>query len=63
MAKSKIVETHRVSAEGILDIDTDTGMIVLDVEDIGEKNLADLLVKFNGANVKVVVSLNADVTE
>lgn len=54
MAKSKLSEKYSLSVEGILDIRD--GDIVVEVDDIGEKNLAGLLAKFNGSNVKISVS-------
>jgi hypothetical protein len=62
MAKSKIQETHKLSIEGILDIRSDN-TIRISVEDIGDKELSDLLLKFNGENVKFGVALNNEITE
>ena len=63
MAKSKITEKHSKSIEGIIDIDDTNFVISLDIEDIGIKNLADLLIKFNGENVKISVARKDDITE
>jgi hypothetical protein len=62
MAKSKISETHKLAIEGILDIRED-GIIGVSVEDVGDKELSDLLVKFNGENVKISVTLGNEITE
>ncbi len=61
MAKVKLKEGHSFTGEGILNIDTDTGNVSLEVEDIGVKNLATLLDKFNGALVKISVSWSTEV--
>lgn len=63
MAKAKIVEKHSMSIEGIVDIDETNGVISLEIEDVGTKNLADLLTKFNGENVKISISLSSEITE
>lgn len=62
MAKSKIQETHKLSVEGILDIRNDN-TIRISVEDIGDKELSDLLLKFNGENIKLTTALNNEITE
>lgn len=54
MAKSKIQEKHNLSAEGVLDIKEDK--IILEVEDLGGRNLATMLKSFDGQLVKISVS-------
>lgn len=51
MAKSKITESHSISAEGVLNVSD--GIIALEVEDIGIKRLADLVNDLDGKLVKV----------
>lgn len=62
MAKSKIIESHRLSIEGILDI-KDDNTISIDIEEVGNKELSDLLLKFNGESIKLVITLNSEITE
>lgn len=52
--KSKYKESHSVSIEGILDIENMT----IEVEDIGTKPLKDVLVKLDGCNIKLGVTLS-----
>ena len=54
MAKSKIVEKHNLSVEGVLNISGDK--IVLDVEDVGSRNLATMMKSFDGQLVKIAVA-------
>lgn len=58
MAKSKINQTIRKSAEGVLDL-TD-GKVAIEVEDIGVVNFTDVFTKFDGEHVKVVVTVSND---
>jgi len=61
MAKAKINESHTLSAEGFLNITGDK--IMIEAEDVGEKNLADLLIKFNGELVKFSIKKNDDIVK
>ncbi len=54
MAKSKIVEKHNLSVEGVLNIKDDK--IVIEVEDLGSRNLAAMLESFDGQLVKIAVA-------
>jgi hypothetical protein len=54
MAKSKITEKHNLTAEGVLNITGDK--IVLEVEDLGSRNLAAMLKNFDGELVKIAVA-------
>lgn len=54
MAKSKIVEKHNLSVEGVLNIQDDK--IVLEIEDLGNRNLATMLKSFDGQLVKIAVA-------
>lgn len=54
MAKSKIVEKHNLAAEGVLNISGDK--IVLEVEDLGSRNLATMLKGFDGQLVKIAIA-------
>lgn len=53
MAKSKYTESHNVKVEGIVDIENMT----IEVEEVGTKELADILQKFNGCNIKLSIAL------
>ena len=61
MAKSKIQQTIRKSVEGVLNLDG--GKAVIEVEDIGGVNFADVFERFNGELVKVVVTVSGDGSE
>ena len=54
MAKSKIVGKHNLSVEGVLNIQDDK--IVLEIEDLGNRNLATMLKSFDGQLVKIAVA-------
>lgn len=54
MAKSKIIEKHNLSVEGVVNITDDK--IVLEIEDLGSRNLAAMLKNFNGELVKIAVA-------
>ena len=58
MPKSKINQTIRKSVEGILNLDNDD--IVIEIEDAGEKSFKELFEKFNGENVKIIISVSND---
>ena len=53
MAKSKIQEKHNLSVEGVLNIKDDK--IVIEVEDLGDRNLATMMKSFDGDLVKISV--------
>ena len=55
MAK-KYTETHSISVEGVLD----TEAMTIDIEDIGTKELSEVLAKLNGCNIKIRVTLVND---
>ena len=61
MAKSKIQQTIRKSADGILDLSG--GNVRMEVEDIGIVNFSDVFNKFDGEHVKVVVTVSSDGSE
>ena len=56
MAKSKYTEKHSVSIEGILDLENMT----VEVEDIGVKELKEVLAKLDGCSIKLNVTLSND---
>ena len=58
MAKSKIQQTIRKSAEGTLDFSN--GNVQMEVEGIGSINFTDIFNKFDGEHVKVVVTVSND---
>jgi hypothetical protein len=61
MGKSKIQEKFSLSVEGVLDNEADE--ITLDVEEIGTKNLRELLKDFNSKNVKISVTYGEEIIE
>lgn len=61
--QEKIVTDHQFKAEGILNVDNlQEGMFILEVEDIGEVDLAKYFKKFNESNIKISIS-DKDETE
>jgi len=58
MAKSKIQQTIRKSADGILDLSG--GNVHIEVEDIGTVRFTDVFNKFDGEHVKIVVTVSSD---
>lgn len=63
MAKSKIQEKHTLSVQGFLNIDQVSGRMAIEVEEIGIKQLDELLEGFNGSDIKLSISLATDITE
>lgn len=59
MAKSKINEKYSLNVEGVLDVKEMT----IDVEEIGTKQLSDLIKTFDGKNVKISVSYGEEIVE
>lgn len=57
--KSKIQEKHNLSVEGVLC----ASALTLDVEEIGTKELQELLKGFDGKNVKISVTYGEEITE
>jgi len=55
---SKLKMTQKLSAQGIVRIEED-GQIFLEIEEVGDKSLAELLAMFNGQAIKI----SADTTE
>lgn len=54
MAKQNIVEKHSLSIEGVLNITGDK--IVIEVEDVGGRNLATMMKGFDGKLIKISVN-------
>ena len=53
-------ETCTIMLNGILNI-TDDGNIIVEVEDIGDKNLKDALAKLNGELVSITAKLKTEI--
>ena len=53
---NKLTQTHRITADGVLDIQEETGRILVEVEDLGVVPLDRLLSDLNGRTVSVSVS-------
>jgi len=62
MPKSKINYKQSLSVEGYIDIQSN-GSILIDVMDIGKKKLDELLIKFNGENIKLNISRSDEITK
>ena len=57
MINEKIVQEHKLSIEGSLNIDDLTeGQIKMEVEEIGEVDLKTYLDRFNGSYIKISLS-------
>lgn len=52
----KITETHQLSAEGVLDLDSNT----IEIEEVGAIALEELLTNFNGKTVKMSVQTKTE---
>jgi len=61
MAKSKITEKRSLSIEGVLNIDND--IVLVEVEEIGIRQLSKLFTEFDGQLVKINISLSSDIEE
>lgn len=53
MAKVKYIENLTVSIEGIYDHENKT----IEVEEIGTKELDEIMAKFNGSNIKMSIKI------
>ena len=58
MAKSALVLKQSLSMTGVLHTSSDE--IVIDLEEIGTRNVRDLLHRFNGENVKISISIQEE---
>ena len=60
MAKPKlterVIEQHTLSAEGILDLESNS----IEIEEVGALTLEDLLVNFDGTTVKLSVQTKTE---
>jgi hypothetical protein len=54
--KSKYSEVHTISVEGILNVDDMT----IEIDEIGIKELREILENLNGCNIKFRVALSND---
>ncbi|MHB9924606.1 hypothetical protein [Clostridium botulinum] len=53
----KITTTHKLDIEGVLNVDNlQENMLVAELEDEGEKDLKDLISKFNGKFVRISIT-------
>ncbi|MBN3351969.1 hypothetical protein CF086_16875 [Clostridium botulinum] len=53
----KIITTHKLDIEGTLNVDNlQEGMLIAELEDEGEKDLKDLISKFNSKFVKISIT-------
>ena len=58
MAKACVVEKHSISIDGVLD----TEAMTMDCEDLGVREIEELLKKFNGEHVKLTLNLTSEVS-
>ena len=54
MAKANIVEKHSLSIQGVVDIRD--GKVLLDVEDVGGRDLTKMMETFKGDLVKISIT-------
>ena len=62
MAKSNLIEKHSLSVTGVLDIEED-GRLFIEIDELGKKSIADLLVKFNGELVSIGINKKNEISE
>lgn len=55
----KIHEKHTISIKGVLELVGDK--ITLEVEDLGSKNLSQVISKFDGQNVSLTISYEDEI--
>lgn len=53
---NKLTQTHRITADGVLDIQEDTGRILVEVEELGVVPLDRLIGDMDGRTVSIAVS-------
>ena len=56
-----IKETHRIAIDGTLN--TDGEGIIIEMDELGSRNLKEEIAKFNGEMVAITVVLKSEVTE
>ena len=56
-----IKETHRIAIDGTLN--TDGEDIIIEMDELGSRNLKEEIAKFNGEMVAITVVLKSEVTE
>ena len=56
MSKSAITETHNLSIQGELDVDS----LTIDCQDLGTKNLKDLFAKFDKELITITIKLKTE---
>jgi hypothetical protein len=61
--KSPITEKHTKSIVGTLDINPDTNIMTMELDELGNANLADLFAKFNGQHVTININLKSEPEE
>jgi len=60
---AKIKESHNLSIEGVLDIDANTGVMEIEVEEVGKKTIHELATRFNGELIKITFALKNEIHE
>lgn len=58
---SKISKNYSLKAKGILNVDMDTKIITLSVEDSGDVNLAELISDMNGMDVNITIGQTVEI--
>lgn len=58
---SKISKNYSLKAKGILNVNVDTKIITLSVEDSDDVNLADLILDMDGQDVNITIGQTTEI--
>jgi hypothetical protein len=61
MAKANVVRKNSLGIKGVLNVDTDSNSVVVEIEDGEDLELASLLADFSGSEVSISVGESIDI--
>ena len=61
MAKANVVRKNSLGIKGVLNVDTDSNSVVVEIEDGEVLELASLLADFSGSEVSISVGESIDI--
>lgn len=61
MAKANVIRKNSLGIKGILNVDTDSNSVIIEIEDGEALELASLLTDFSGSEVSISVGESIDI--
>lgn len=61
MAKANVVRKNSLGIKGVLNVDTDSNSVVVEIEDGEDLELASLLADFSGSEVSISVGESIEI--